>query len=66
MCIKLHDTALESSGIDCQLLAFPDGATFFGRATSDNGPALEEDVFREDCRLLHALTYEFSAHTVAE
>ena len=65
MCLKLHGNPLERVGIDGQLLGLVDRATLFpGRATNDNEPVLEEDVCREECRLLHALSYELITPTV--
>ena len=54
--VKLCENPLERIGIYGQLSALVDGATLFlERATTDDEPVLEEDVFREECRLLHAL-----------
>ena len=63
--VKLLDNPLERIGIGGVLLAFVDGATLFlERPTNDNEPGLKEDVFREKCRLLHALSFELTTPTV--
>ena len=52
---RLRDNPLERIDFDDALLALVNGATLFlERATNRNEPVLEEDVFREECRLLHA------------
>ena len=67
MCVKLRDNPLERIGVDNALPALVDAATsFLERATNHNEPVLEEDVFREECRLLHALSSELTTPTVAE
>ena len=60
MCVKLRDNTLERIGIDDALLALVDGATLCLERVH------EEDVVLEECRLLHALSFELTTPTVAE
>ena len=60
MCVKLHDNPPERIGVDGRLLVLVAGATLCLE------PVLEEDVLREECRLLHAWSYELTTLTVAE
>ena len=67
MCVKLHDNPLERIGVDGRLLVLVAGAILcLELATNDSEPTLEEDVLREECRLLHAWSYELTTLTVAE